>query len=591
MKDGHYCDVNSNSPPTGFDFSRGYWAGLTWAATNPAYGVYNFSELDAILQAADAADQYVEVNALVGQCSPKWIYTHGVTALKVNWKPPPTCVPPICVPAGTWNCSTHNGTGCGCDGVTPCNQTFPDYLSSIYQQYLEKWIKATHKHIVGLPAHLRERVLSVQANAGSTGDVQFFHGRLYPEQQNFTGYGSKSVFTDYYRAVMKIYIDTYNVPAGSSKPSVQLLFNGDDDVRDAMIAASSLSRTGYMRKVGTVSHNYGISGEMVKWNAIRPMLQKKLPGGNYVRTRGESTLSASTSWMVHPAWTAWALATWNAAFGMDTWQNNTLIEKQPTMRPALSFFSKYAGSREGKNNAGAWAVLRDGLDVSDIGRWPEAKFGKVSNGHNVDRCHAIINHTAKLQTSYPPRLDSPTDKGCGANRESTYGLNDATYQGYPGNYQQFLEQVDEEGTSIGAWRIGPSDEIFGRYGRSALPGGGLFFRSTGSVFAGYSTVYARVVFYDSGAASAWKLSYSGKGGCVTMAKVTGKGTGHWIEARFKLQSTRLPSSKCPQGSDVTLTDLTPKNNHPVVFNLIELSKEPFDFTLSPYQLDGAPAFI
>ena len=81
--------------------------------------------------------------------------------------------------------------------------------------------------------------------------------------------------------------------------------------------------------------------------------------------------------MVQPAWTAWALATWVAAFGVDTWQNNSLIEKQPRMRPALSFFSKYAGSREGKNNAGAWAMLRDGLDISNTARWPEAEFGKV----------------------------------------------------------------------------------------------------------------------------------------------------------------------------------------------------------------------
>merc|ERR1712176_1352447 len=102
-----------------------------------------------------------------------------------------------------------------------------------------------------------------------------------------------------------------------------------------------------------------MSGEMEAWNTIRAMLQKELPGGNgiYIRSRGESTLTASNSWIVQPVWTSWALATWQAAFGMDTWQNNTLIEKDPVMRPALSFFTKYAGSRKAKDNAGAWAVL------------------------------------------------------------------------------------------------------------------------------------------------------------------------------------------------------------------------------------------
>ena len=134
---------NSLSPPTNWSFARGYWAGLLWANTNPAPGVYDFSELDAILSAAILADQYVEVNALVGQCSPSWIYSSagGVTPVKVNWKPPPQCVPPECVPAGTWECSRNGGQGCG------CNQTFPDYLGAAYRAHQKDWIVATHKHI------------------------------------------------------------------------------------------------------------------------------------------------------------------------------------------------------------------------------------------------------------------------------------------------------------------------------------------------------------------------------------------------------------------------------------------------------------
>ena len=73
LRDGHYCADNSLSPPTNFNFSSGYWAGITWASTNPAAGVYNFSEVDAILRAAETLDLFVEFNALIGQCSPTWI--------------------------------------------------------------------------------------------------------------------------------------------------------------------------------------------------------------------------------------------------------------------------------------------------------------------------------------------------------------------------------------------------------------------------------------------------------------------------------------------------------------------------------------
>ena len=105
LYDGHYCINNDASPPAGFNFTKGYWAGLRWDATNPAPGVFNFSEVDAILRRANKTDTFVELNALVGQCSPSWLYDDGyVVPLKVNWKPPPTCMPPTCVPAGTWSC-------------------------------------------------------------------------------------------------------------------------------------------------------------------------------------------------------------------------------------------------------------------------------------------------------------------------------------------------------------------------------------------------------------------------------------------------------------------------------------------------------
>ena len=92
-----------------------------------------------------------------------------------------------------------------------------------------------------------------------------------------------------------------------------------------------------------------------------------------------------------------------AAYGLDTWQNNTLMEDVPEMRPALSFFTKYAGSRKAPASPGAWAMMRDGLDIGDTARFPEATFGKVNKGKNLDRCFAIIASVNKTQTVYPPQ--------------------------------------------------------------------------------------------------------------------------------------------------------------------------------------------
>lgn len=587
MADGHYCVSNSLSPMTNYSFSNGYWAGLSWAESSPAPGVFNFSSLDTILKSADKGDYYVEVNPLVGQCSPTWLYSIGVEPLIVNWKPPPSCVPPLCVPAGTWNCSHDNGTGCGCDGVYPCNQTFPDYLSPLYQKHQKEWVIAVHTHIISLPSNLRRRVLSVQTNAGSTGDGCAWHGRLYPDQR-LKGYAkieNKTVFNEFSLKIHQMYIDIY---ANKSSPSIALLFNGLTSLPGLWQAvnASSLVRTGYMIKTGSISHNYAISGEMAKVETLRVLLKTELPGskGLYVRSRGETTLSANTDWVLQPHWTAWALMNWNLAFGTDTWQNNTLIEEQHRMRPVLSFFSQYAGVRQGKESTGAFAMLRDGLDTSDTQRFPEAKFGKTDKGHNLDRCIAILNFFNGT-SKYPPKNDAPSSQGCGCSRKKLLGLNDACYNVWPGNYAMFLEQISPDSTSVGVWRIGPSNELFGRYGRSVNgTANAMLFRTTNRVFTGErETVYVRVIFFDSKDAesnNSWALSYSATSGCANMSTVSGKKSGHWVEVRFHLQDAALGDGKCVKNSDIILT-----SNRQVVFNLIELSKIPFSFDLSPWKLD------
>ena len=98
-----------------------------------------------------------------------------------------------------------------------------------------------------------------------------------------------------------------------------LLFNGLTKNTDlfAKVNASSLARTGYMIKDGGPSHAYSRSGEMAAYNSIGLLMRTPLSRGVYVRSRGESTLSASLSWQANQPWTAWALANWNLAFGMD----------------------------------------------------------------------------------------------------------------------------------------------------------------------------------------------------------------------------------------------------------------------------------
>ena len=628
MFDGHYCADDDAIPDVNYEFGRGYWHGLTWHASNPGPGVFNFSALDALLAHADRHDRYVEANALVGQCSPTWLYTHGVEALVVNWKPPPTCVPPTCVPAGTWNCSGNNGQGCGCDGRTPCNQTFPDYLSPVYQRHQEEWAQALHDHLMALPHNLFRRLLSLQVNAGSTGDDTAWHGRLYPSQR-LAGYNKiedKAVYAAFSLKVHAMWIRVFdptayptNTNSSSSNNNnkttraVVLLFNGLDGRAGATLSGlqqmvdkavkQGQMPHGYHVKAGGPSHQYAESSEMIAYNILGQRLRTPLSSGYYVRSRGEATLSAYVSWMTNDAWTAWALAGWNLAYGTDTWQNLSLVETQPRLRPALSLYSQYAGWRPetASDWPGAVAILRDGLDTNDTQRFPEATFGPTENGKNYARCQKVLD-SLQNDTRFPPRNDAASDNGCGCVRNyPKLGLNDACFEVWPGNYGALLEQIAPLETSVGAWRAGPKDEIFGRYGRMAK-GGEMAFRTLYNVFGDAErgkTAFARVVYLaDTGKAGKFELKYSTSGGhCVSAGSVRAEGhnasnAGHWVEARFELPDADLGAiaptgCRTQGGARANLVVETAAAAHkPTVFSTVEVSKTAWGFDLSPWKTEA-----
>ena len=107
-------------------------------------------------------------------------------------------------------------------------------------------------------------------------------------------------------------------------------------------------------------------------------------------------------------------------------------------------------------------------------------------------------------------FQAPSACGCGRKKTPhktangsvvSVGLNDACYRVWPGNYERFLTQLDVDSTSFGVWRVGPKDEIFGRYARVVAQKAGsstgtLFFKVTDNVFESTSAAYARVGIFQ-----------------------------------------------------------------------------------------------
>ena len=98
-----------------------------------------------------------------------------------------------------------------------------------------------------------------------------------------------------------------------------------------------------------------------------------------------------------------------------------------------------------------------------------------------------------------------------------------------------------------------------------------------------SDAFARVVFLDLEKGASFKLSMvsstaTDAAECTASRVVTGKGTGHWIEARLSLAEAG-DSAACG-GQQLVLTQLAGKGR--LVYNLVEVSREAFGFALSPW---------
>ena len=128
-----------------------------------------------------------------------------------------------------------------------------------------------------------------------------------------------------------------------------------------------------------------------------------------LRTRGETTLSAFADYIYNQYWAPWALSNWNIAYGMDTWQNNTLLQANERIEPVLAWFSHYAGLRKeiaAIEAPGAFAMLRDGLSADDTEQFPEATFG-VNSKSNYQRCSSVLTYYENQPGSHRETISQP----------------------------------------------------------------------------------------------------------------------------------------------------------------------------------------
>ncbi|MGD8618745.1 MAG: hypothetical protein PVH54_06100, partial [Gammaproteobacteria bacterium] len=405
---------NANRP-----WYKGTVLSVNWRDIEPADNSFDFSPLDQKIQQAVANGLYVMPMVYHGHLSPQWIYNAGVTPVL-----------------------TQNGA------------TYPYYLDPDFMYHVSRMINMVAEHMQSLPKAQRDRIIGLQAPQGTIGDPMPYLTDPVDPQYDI----ASTDWQAYEKEIFAVYANAYS----GTNPPIVPLFKVSRANEAWLQATYPLS----WRKTNLVAQMYQLNAEM---NSGKVALRDLLFGseGN-IRARGEfgNAVEKPAGWFTEaPVWNVYWNCLWMLTYGLDIFaQRPVLIESYQPHVEAFTFFTKHAGNKVPGQSRGAWIALRDGLDVSDKNRFPEAEYGQYSSGTNPDRYAAI----AAEFSAYGAMQGDPAhqaDQALTAVKQ-TQALNDVGNKIWTDNYGVYLRQIDPLGTSQGYWRVGSTDQPYGRFARS-----------------------------------------------------------------------------------------------------------------------------
>jgi len=508
---------------------KGTVLSVNWRDIEPADNSFDFSPLDRKIQQAVANGLYVMPMVYHGHLSPEWIYSAGVTPVL-----------------------TQNGA------------TYPYYLDPDFMYYVSRMINMVAAHLQSLPKEQRDRIVGVQAPQGTIGDPMPYLTDPVDSQYII----SSTDWQAYEREIFAVYANAYD---GTNPPIVPLF--------KASKANEAWLQDTYpvsWRKTNLVAQMYQLNAET---NSGKIALSELLFGseGN-IRARGEfgNAVEIPAGWFTEaPVWNVYWNCLWMLTYGLDIYnQRPVLIENYQPHVEAFSFFTNHAGNKVPGQSGSAWIALHDGLDVSDKSRFPEAQYGPYSSGTNPDRYAAI----AAAFSAYGARQGDPAhqaDQALTAIKQ-TEALNDVGNKIWTDNYGVYLRQIDPLGTSQGYWRVGPTDQPYGRFARGFQHASGKdrmdfdiddrFFDN--QPLQGKYPVTIRVVYFDKGVGQ-WSLQYDAVGDsnktALTVAKTD---SGLWKEVSVTVDDAYF-GNRSTSNSDIVLTSDDTEDD---IFHMIEVTR-------------------
>lgn len=431
-----------------------------------------------------------------------------------------------------------------CDPKDGTNQTsdFPYYLS---QQYKAFFLRAVSKFADYVASHpYRQRIVAIQAMFGSTGDNTPWHGQpvdstlkiSVPQWDNFTRSLAPKICNIYTSRGFKV------------------LWNFDDDAYLTQLMGFC---PGSWLKVGEITHALQSNFELDEYETMTPFCNME-----NIHCRGESWPFEDCGFFYQsPVWNTYWHLMWQLRFGVELLALSDVSLVNPTYRPYYDLFNKYVGSNKppASNWKGAIIALHDGLDSSDTKRFPENAYYGTATRTNGDRMLKIAQDFA----SRGAKVEDLKSAISGALvSRCPQKMNDVGWRPWTGNYgNNLITQINPMETSVGWWRVGPSDQPYGRFARS-------FEYATGRIAFGFAflnkaiwgglpfgsnppTLHLKVIYYDENA-SPFDIMYDSLSGCKNLGeRITPANTKRWVIVERDILDANF-SGRCVQIGTATL---------------------------------------
>ncbi|MCX6081462.1 MAG: putative Ig domain-containing protein [Chloroflexi bacterium] len=422
-----------------YPFTRGQGYEQLWDEINgKVRGLYDWSQLDAQLQFAEEQNEKINIQITTvggagGSTMPTWIFEEN---------------------------------GGGVPKASGDIYTYGFYLDPEFKVYYSEMVQALAGHVRhDIAPNLQARINSVRVDTGATGDEA-----PYENPGVFAGTPFEISDTQWQAHrlwAFEVYRAAFQDGAG---PVIPLLFQDIENTNYPVEWKWVIDNVkgGFGAKYGGAVRGHNLTGSQDVSDSFRSVAVDPPAGINmFSRNEMDGTWSRpffQLNVRLNMYWTAVE----QLHAGLNIWDitgnclENTYVDNFVF---AFEFFNKWAAELDPVTAGGGFIIFHEGLDTSDINKFPESTFG-LAKKNNKERYSAITNAYSG-QGAQMDDLDAAI-QGNVRQRIIQKGYNDAGWRIVPGNYERFIRQITPEATSKGMWRLnGPLTSTSNPYDRFA----------------------------------------------------------------------------------------------------------------------------